>query len=161
MITIPEGVTVTVEGNRVNAAGPKGKVEKTFSPNASIKVDGNKVEVAAGKALKGTVESVIEGMMAGAKDGYVKKLKVLYAHFPISIEVKGKVVTIKNFLGEREPRRTAVVGDTKVEVKGQNVTISGPDKEAVGQTAANMKNSLRIKDKDPRIFQDGIFYAGD
>jgi large subunit ribosomal protein L6 len=54
-----------------------------------------------------------------------------------------------------------VVGETQVKVKGQDVTISGPDKEAVGQTAANMKNILKIKDKDPRIFQDGIYYAGE
>lgn len=158
---IPEGVTVTVDKNKVSVSGPKGQVEKTFSPKASIKVDGNKVEVTASKALRGTVEAVIGNMMDGAKDGYEKKMKLLYAHFPVTIEVKGKDITIKNFLGEREPRRTQVVGNTEVKVKGQDITISGPDKEAVGQTAANMKNTLKIKDKDPRIFQDGIYYAGE
>lgn len=158
---IPEGVTVTVDKTKVSVSGPKGQIEKTFSPRAAIKVDGNKVEVTAGKALKGTVEAVIGNMMKGAKDGYEKKMKLLYAHFPVTIEVKGKDITIKNFLGEREPRRTHVVGETQVKVKGQDVTITGPDKEAVGQTAANMKNTLKIKEKDPRIFQDGIYYAGD
>lgn len=158
---IPEGVTVTVDKTKVSVSGPKGQVEKTFSPRAAIKVEGNKVEVTAGKALKGTVEAVIGNMMKGAKDGYEKKMKLLYAHFPVTIEVKGKDITIKNFLGERAPRRTHVVGETQVKVKGQDVTVSGPDKEAVGQTAANMKNTLKIKEKDPRIFQDGIYYAGD
>jgi large subunit ribosomal protein L6 len=158
---IPEGVTVTVDGTKVSVSGPKGQIEKTFSPNASIKVDGNKVEVAAGKALKGTLEAVIGNMMNGAKDGFEKKMKLLYAHFPVTIEVKGKDITIKNFLGERSPRKTHVVGDTQVKVKGQDITVSGPDKEAVGQTAANMRNILKIRDKDPRIFQDGIYYAGE
>jgi large subunit ribosomal protein L6 len=161
MIEIPEGVNVAVDGTKVTVSGPKGQVQKAFSPRAAIKVDGNKVDVTAGKALKGTVEAVISNMMSGAKDGYEKKMKVLYAHFPVSIEVKGQDIMIKNFLGEREPRRTKLVGDTKVQVKGQSVTVSGADKEAVGQTAANLKNILRIKDKDPRIFQDGIYYTGE
>ena len=67
--------------------------------------------------------------------------------------------TIKNFLGEKQPRKTTVIGEkTKVEVKGQVLTISGPDKDAVGQTASNIKQATKIKEKDSRVFQDG-FYA--
>ena len=154
---LPEGITLTVEGSKLTAKGPKGEVTKGISKRAQVKVDGNKVEVKAGKALKGTMESIIESMVEGVKEGHTKKLKVLYAHFPVSIEVKGQDITIKNFLGEREPRRTRLVGNTKVEVKGQNITVSGPDKEAVGQTIANLKTAMRIRDKDGRIFQDGIF----
>jgi large subunit ribosomal protein L6 len=64
---------------------------------------------------------------------------------------------VKNFLGERKARMTSLVGDTKVEVKGQDVAVSGPSKEDVGQTAANLKRVMKIKDKDGRIFQDGIY----
>ncbi|HID72385.1 TPA: 50S ribosomal protein L6, partial [Candidatus Micrarchaeota archaeon] len=105
-----------------------------------------------------TVESLVNSMCKGVKDGFEKKMKILFAHFPISIEVKGKDIFVKNFLGERAPRKTSLVGDaTKLQVKGQSITISGPDKEAVGQTAANLRTITRIKEKDGRIFQDGIY----
>ena len=158
MIKIPEGVTVQVEGTTVTAKGPKGEVTKTFSPRVSIKKAEGGVEVSSkNHALEGTISSLINNMITGVTEGYSKNLKVLFAHFPISLEVKGQQIMIKNFLGEKKPRKTKLVGNTKVEVKGQNVTISGPDKEAVGQTAANLMSAVKIREKDGRIFQDGIY----
>ena len=157
MIEIPEGVMVQVDSNTVTAKGPGGEVRKTFK-NATLKVNGKSIEVsAADKAFTNTVEAILSNMLRGAKDGYKKSMKLLYAHFPISIEVKGKEVTIKNFLGEKQPRKTVLIGNTKIEAKAQNVTISGPDKEAVGQTIANLRIAMKIKDKDSRVFQDGIY----
>ena len=64
---------------------------------------------------------------------------------------------IKNFLGEKQPRKTRIVGNTKLEVKGQEVTVSGCDKDAIGATIANLRTATKIKDKDPRVFQDGLY----
>ncbi len=158
-MNIPDGVTVSVDGSNVTVKGPKGELYKELSKMAKITVDGSSVQVEADKALKGTLEAVITNMINGVTEGHSKKLKVLYAHFPVSIEIKGKDILIKNFLGEREPRRTKVAGSTKVDVKGQNITVSGPDKEAVGQTAANLIEATKIRNKDVRIFQDGIYYG--
>jgi large subunit ribosomal protein L6 len=158
MVKITEGVNVAVHGNAVTVKGPNGEVRRDFSKRTSIKVDGDEVKVEAkDAALVGTTESLLTSMMIGVTEGFTKKLKVLYSHFPVSIEVKGRDIMIKNFLGERKARMTNVAGDTKVEVKGQDVTVSGASKEDVGQTAANMKRSMKIKDKDGRIFQDGIY----
>jgi len=155
---IPEGVTVQADGLNVTVKGPKGEVQKTFPKRTEIKVDGNKVEIQSPKqAMKGTAEAVMKNMLKGVSEGYERKLKLLYAHFPITIEVKGTEIAVKNFLGEKQPRKTSVVGSTKVTAKGQNVEVSGPDKEAVGQTIANLKAAMKIKGKDGRIFQDGIF----
>ncbi len=158
MVEIPEGVTVQAEGHKLTVKGPQGEVQRNLPKEAALKIEGKNVEVSAGdRALKGTLESLVDSMMVGVTTGYKKNLKILYAHFPVSIDVKGKDITIKNFLGEKQPRKTVVVGNTKVEVKGQDVTVSGPDKEAVGQTAANLRAAMRIKKKDARIFQDGIY----
>ncbi|MBN1169912.1 50S ribosomal protein L6 [Candidatus Micrarchaeota archaeon] len=154
---IPDGITLTVDGLRITAKGPKGEVSKNLSKKAQVRIDGKKVDIIADKALKGTLESIISSMLEGVKEGHRKKLKMLYAHFPISIEIKGQNITIKNFLGERQARKTKLIGNTKVEVKGQDITVSGPDKEAVGQTAANLIEAVKIKEKDGRIFQDGIY----
>jgi len=160
MVEIPSGVNIHVDGHTVLIKGPAGEVRKTFHKEVEIKLDGAQIQVIARtKALQGTSQSVLESMVRGAKDGYKKNMKLLYAHFPISIEIKGKDIMIKNFLGEKMARKAKLIGSTKVEAKGQSVTISGPDKEAVGQTLANMKAAMKIKDKDGRVFQDGIFNA--
>lgn len=157
---ILQGINVRVDGATVVVKGPQGEVKKAFPKGISVKVNGNAVEVSSSdKAIRGTVEAVIGNMMEGASKGYSKSLKLIYAHFPISIEVKGSDVTIKNFLGEKQARKTILIGSTKVQAKGQLVTISGPDKEAVGQTLANIRNAMKIKDKDGRVFQDGIYDA--
>jgi large subunit ribosomal protein L6 len=155
---IPQGITVRVEGTTVSVKGPKGEVSKTFGKGTGIKVEGNKVEISSGgRAMDGTVEAIIRGMVKGAESGYSRDFKLLYAHFPITVEVKGSDITIKNFLGEKQPRKARLVGSTKLQVKGQAVNVSGPDKEAVGQTIANLRTAMRIKDKDGRVFQDGIY----
>jgi len=158
MIEIPEGVTVQVDGHKVTAKGAAGEVNKTFGKEVSVKLDGKKIEVSGSDyAINTTVESILKSMVNGAKTGYKRSMKLLYAHFPISIEVKGKDILIKNFLGEKQPRKTLLIGNTKIEAKGQNVTISGPDKEAVGQTLANLRTAMKIRDRDARVFQDGIY----
>ena len=109
-------------------------------------------------ALIGTYTSLIRSMFKGVVENYARKFKALYAHFPMSFEVKGKELLIKNFLGEKSPRKCKIVGDsTKIEVKGTILTISGPDAEAIGQTIANIRAALKIREKDPRVFQDGIY----
>ena len=158
-INIPEGVEVNIDKhNQVVVKGSKGTVTKKFTPLVSLNVENNIVKI-NGKSLAyvNTVKSIISNMMKGVVDGFEKRMKALYAHFPITLEIKNKDVVIKNFQGERHPRKSKIIGDTKVEVKGQNITITGPDKEAVGQTAANLRIATKIKNKDPRIFQDGIY----
>ena len=159
MVTIPEGVNVEIRESVVKVKGPKGELEKKFSSKTRITAGEHEISVESDDpACKGTVESLINSMINGVKTGFQKKLKIIYAHFPIALEIKGKDIIIKNFQGEKQPRKTAVIGhNTKVEVKGQEVTISGPDKEAVGQTAANLRTATKIKNKDPRVFQDGIY----
>jgi large subunit ribosomal protein L6 len=155
---IPKGLTVKVEGYKVSVKGQKGEVSRTFQKGTDVKVTGDKIEATCmSPAMKGTADALIRNMFHGAASGYSRNMKLIYAHFPISIEVKGNDITIKNFLGEKQPRKTVLIGSTKVVVKGQGVEISGPDKEAVGQTIANMKSAMRIKDKDGRVFQDGMY----
>ncbi len=155
---IPQGISVRVDGHKVIVKGPQGEVQKTFPKGSKVKAEGNKVEIETrDRALQGTLESILSSMLKGASAGYTRNLKLLYAHFPITIEVKGADISVKNFLGEKQPRKTVLVGSTKVQAKGQSVVVSGPDKEAVGQTIANLRSAMRIRDKDGRVFQDGIY----
>lgn len=160
---IPQGVEIYAEKNKIKVKGPKGEVQKDFkSPELEIKVEDGEIKIfTSNKALRGTVEAHIKNMIFGVQNGYEKRLKIIYAHFPFTFEVKGKTVFIKNLLGEKKPRQFEIVGDTNIQVKGQEVIVSGIDKEAVGQTIANMKRAMKIKEKDCRVFQDGVYIIGD
>jgi large subunit ribosomal protein L6 len=84
-------------------------------------------------------------------------MEVYYAHFPMQVNVEGDEVVIENFLGESAPRRTPIRGDTDVQIDGETVTLTGSDKEAVGQTAADIEQLTKVTDKDTRVFQDGVY----
>jgi large subunit ribosomal protein L6 len=75
----------------------------------------------------------------------------------MQVDVEDDEVVIDNFLGERHPRRTEIRGDTEVEIDGEDLVLRGSDKEAVGQTAADIEQLTRVKDKDTRVFQDGVY----
>ena len=97
-------------------------------------------------------------MIKGVEKGYTYKLKIIFAHFPIAVKVKGKEIQVENFFGERNPRVSRIVGDsTKVTLAGEDLIVQGPSLEDVSQTAANVELSTRIKDKDQRVFLDGLY----
>ena len=85
------------------------------------------------------------------------KLKIVYAHFPITAKVEGKKLLIQNFLGEKSPRVAKIVGDVNVKVEGDEVTVEGINKEEVGQTAINIEQATVVRYRDRRTFQDGIY----
>ena len=164
-VIIPSGVTLTKEGSHIVAKGKLGTVRKDFvKMPVTISIEGGKVTIKPyGKrkrdlAVTNTVRSVIQGMAKGVEKGYTYKVKVIFAHFPISVKVKGKEVHVENFFGERSPRVAKIQGEaTKVEVQGEDVLVKGPSLEDVSQTAANIEQSTRIKDKDQRVFLDGLY----
>ena len=109
------------------------------------------------KAMVGTFTSHINNLVTGVSEGFECKMTIVYAHFPMQVKVEGKTLIIGNFLGEKKPRVAKILGETKVKVTGNEVFISGINKEDVGQTAANIEQKTKIKRFDPRTFQDGIY----
>lgn len=163
-IPIPEGITVTVD-EAVTIKGSKGTLTRNFNNKKAItiSVEDNNVVVEARfpkkkeKAMLGTIKSHISNMIIGLTDGFNYKMKIVYAHFPMTVKKAGDKVMIENFLGERHPRSAKIVGDADVKIKGDEVIVSGINKEHVGQTMANMEQATKIKGRDPRVFQDGIY----
>ena len=89
--------------------------------------------------------------------GWEYKMEVFYSHFPMQVRSEGGDVVIENFLGEKAERRTTIHGDTNVSVDGEQLTLAGPNKEDVGQTAADIEQLTKVKGKDTRVFQDGVY----
>lgn len=164
-ITIPEGVTASFDDNNIlTIKGEKGEMSRDFSyPKIDLKVNGNVVEITSKnvrkkeKALIGTFVAHIKNMIKGVTVGFEYKMKTVFSHFPIKTSVEGNKFVIQNFLGERAPRKAKILEGITVEAKGEDVTVTGIDKEKVGQTVANIERATKVKKRDIRVFQDGIY----
>jgi large subunit ribosomal protein L6 len=163
-VEMPEGVKAGLQGRMLSVKGKIGEAKKDFDKiNVNIALDGNKVVFSPFSTKKkdnviiNTVVSIVNNMVKGVTKGYTYRLKVVYAHFPITVKTKGKEIHVENFVGERSPRISQIVGDCKVSVEGDDIVVKGVSVEDVGQTAANVELATKIKRKDQRIFLDGVY----
>ena len=163
-VEIPEGVTVTYKKPIVTVEGPLGKTYKNFKKiPVTIEVGDGKVLLKAqgtrdkSRAIMNTARSLIRNLCEGVVEGYTIKMKIVFSHFPITVKAEGKQVLIENFQGERAPRKTKIWGETKVTPKGDDVIITGHVLTDVSETAAEIENHSRVKNKDHRVFLDGIY----
>ena len=163
-VNIPEGVSVDSSSSNVKVTGPRGELSRNFEHSAIkieqsenlLKIIGNNLRKKE-KALIGTWNAHLKNMVRGVDKGFLYEMKIVFAHFPMKVAVKGNIVTIDNFLGEKATRHSAIAGDAKVNVKGDAVTIEGNNIEDVGQTAGNLEKATVVKGRDTRVFQDGIY----
>mgnify|MGYP000179835365 CR=1 FL=1 len=163
-IQVPDEVTAEVDHLDLTVEGPNGTVSRRlWFPDVTVSVEDGTVviesdaEDAKTKSTLGTFTSHVENMLYGVTEGWEYQMEVHYSHFPMQVNVEGDEVVIQNFLGEKAARRAPIRGDTQVQVDGEAVTLTGPDKEAVGQTAADIEQLTRVTDKDTRVFQDGVY----
>lgn len=165
-VTIPEGVEVKLDGKVVEVKGSMGVLREDFShAPVELKLEKGRIVVFAvwprkrQRALVHTIASLINNMIIGVTKGFTYKLKIVYAHFPMSIKVEEakKRVVIENFMGEKSPRVARIVGDVKVETSGDDIIVRGIRLQDVSQTAANIEQATKVKNKDLRVFLDGIY----
>jgi len=163
-IEVPEGVNVKIEDNTIFVSGKMGENTKKFrSSKVEFKVSngkvfiGNKGATKKEKKIINTYAAHLRNMIRGSSEGFEYILKSVYSHFPITVEIHGNEAIIKNFLGEKIPRKSKILDGVKVSIKNDVITVSSASKESSGQTAANFENSTKVGKRDRRVFQDGIF----
>jgi large subunit ribosomal protein L6 len=108
-------------------------------------------------ALSGTFASHIKNMCRGVTEGFSYRMKVVYSHFPIQLKVSGNRLEINNFLGEKHPRYARIEEGVKITLGNDEITLEGTSKESLGSTASNIEHATKIRYRDPRVFQDGIY----
>lgn len=163
-IKIPEGVEADLEGNKVIVRGEKGENEREFKiGKLKLEKKENSIIIWDKKATKkekkiiNTVASHIKNMIKGVKEGFEYQLKICSSHFPITVDVQGKEATIKNFLGEKIPRKVKIPENVEINIDRGVIIVTSKNKESAGQAAANFERATKIKSRDRRVFQDGIF----
>ncbi len=168
-VEIPANIQVEIKGTEITVKGSLGANSRHFNDSLlKVSKEGNKLmikpsehKVLKGKALMAekSFAKVMKNDIEGVSKHFEINMQVVFAHFPVTVEAKGDTVSIKNLIGERAPRTCKIAGTTKVEIKGQAVRLYGTSLEDVTQTAANIRKACKIRFKDGRVFQDGVYYA--
>ncbi|GMM31695.1 ribosomal 60S subunit protein L9B [Martiniozyma asiatica (nom. inval.)] len=173
-VVVPEGVTVSIKSRVVTVTGPRGTLVKALNhvdvafekvDNSLIKLyvhNGDRKHVATLR----TVKSLITNLVKGVTVGYKYKMRFVYAHFPINVNIiaegDNKFVEIRNFLGEKRVRKIAIpAGVTAVVSTTQKdeLVVEGNSCEDVSQTCADVQQVCRVRNKDIRKFLDGIYVS--
>jgi large subunit ribosomal protein L6 len=166
--TVPNGVEVHVHNMHIKVKGAHGELSKDFEDprfNGLINIhkEGDLFKVTGlsenkkVSAMVGTIAAHVKNMALGVSNGYVYEMKILYTHFPITVVQAGREIQVKNFFGEKSIRTAEVVGNVDVKIEKDTITIAGINVEEVGQTAANIERACKLRNRDRRIFQDGIY----
>lgn len=163
-VEIPEGVEVLIDKKLLTTKGEKGENTRKFHyPGIELKKEeknvilGCKISTKREKSIMGVFRAHIRNMLKGVKEGFSYKLKICSGHFPMTVEAKENQIIINNFLGEKKPRIAKILDGVNVNIEGDIISVEGHNKEATGQTAANIEKITRISNRDRRIFQDGIY----
>lgn len=158
-ILIPAGVNVVIHGRRITVKGPKGELSREILPEMKVEMKENMIYVVPNveskkiKALWGLTRQLIFNMIKGVMEGYEKKLEIEGLGFRAIIEGESLVL----HLGFSHPVKVEKVPGIKFLVDKNIITVSGIDKELVGQVAASIK---RIKKPEPYKGK-GIKYLGE
>ncbi len=163
-IILPEGVTASLTGSVLTLKGPKAETSRNIKgQNITVAVEGNKVAVLSANSSKkekkiiGSLRAHIVNMVKGATEGHVYRLKVCFTHFPITVAVSGSQLLVKNFLGEKTPRKLTLPDGVSVKVEGSELVVNSSSKDAAGQAAAAIEQITKRANFDTRVFGDGIY----
>ncbi len=159
-IAVPAGVEVTVNGNTVTVKGPKATLVRDIHPNMTVKVENNEVLVTRpnddkqNRSLHGLTRTLIHNMVIGVTEGYKKELEVQGVGYRVAKQGKDLVMN----LGYSHQVIMSEVDGITIEVPSPNkIIISGPDKQKVGQFAAEVREK-----RPPEPYKGkGIRYVGE
>lgn len=156
-IQIPAGVTITVDDESIKVNGPKGELSQFTMPGVNVKVDGDQVLVTRvddekeNRSKHGLMRTLVNNMVVGVTKGFEKKLIISGVGFRVNLAGD----TLKMFLGFSHEVEYKLPQGVQAQVEGLNITISGINKQQVGQVAAEIR---ALKKPEPYKGK-GIAYA--
>lgn len=163
-IDVPSGVTASITDGIFHVKGPKGELSKAMQARGvsivckegSISLDAKEVTLRE-KKMFFTYKAHIKNMLTGCTEGFLYKVKVCSGHFPMSVNLKGNMFEIKNFIGEKVPRTLKIKDGADVKINGDIIEVTSNNKETAGQVAADLEKLTKRPGFDMRKFQDGLY----
>ncbi|EUJ18439.1 50S ribosomal protein L6 [Listeria aquatica] len=159
-ITIPAGVTVTLDGNKATVKGPKGELVREFNPEIKIEIEGSEINVSRPsdnknhRALHGTTRAVLNNMVVGVSEGYEKSLELVGVGYRAQKQGSKLVLNV----GYSHPVEFEAPKGVEIEVPANTkVIVKGFNKEHVGELAANIR---AVRPPEPYKGK-GIRYEGE
>lgn len=140
-VVIPSGVKVNIANRDITVEGKNGRLNYTHRPEITVKIEDDQVIVERAndsresKAFHGLTRSLIDNMVTGVTEGYKKELEIVGVGW--NANVKGMTVELK--VGYHDTRKVEIPMGVKVDVQGMKIAITGPDKQKVGQCAAQIR----------------------
>ena len=163
-IEIPKEVEFNLDGSTLMVKGKEGENKRTFGEYKLVFEEKDRqIIIGSAKATKkekknmNTIAAHIKNMIKGVQEKFEYKLKICFSHFPMTVEIKENKAIVKNFLGEKIPRKVRIPEGVEIKIDKDMITITSLNKELAGQAAANFETATRISKKDRRVFQDGIY----
>lgn len=156
-VTLPSGVEVNIQGSFVRVKGPKGELQRTFSPRIKIALEDGQIVVTRhtdapdDKALHGTTRAVLANMVQGVSTGFEKKLQIEGVGY--RAELEGKTLVL--YVGYSHPVRIEPPAGIAFAVEKNEIAVRGIDKELVGQVATDIRS---VRPPEP-YHGKGIRYA--
>ncbi len=156
-VTLPSGVEVNIQGSFVRVKGPKGELQRTFSPRIKIALEDGQIVVTRhtdapdAKALHGTTRAILANMVQGVSTGFEKKLQIEGVGY--RAELDGKTLVL--YVGYSHPVRLEPPAGITFAVEKNEIAVRGIDKELVGQVAADIRS---VRPPEP-YHGKGIRYA--
>jgi len=165
VIELDSGIHAKVDKNLIIIEKGNEKIERRVNQIISVSVEDGKIILKTKrdgrieKRILGSLVAHLRNAVNGFKEPFKYKLQIGNVHFPMTVshDKNTNEIVIKNFLGEKKDRRAKILDMVNVKINKDIIELDGPDIEKVGQSAANIEKSTKVRFRDRRIFQDGIF----
>ncbi len=164
-IEIPNEINVELLKNEIVMKKGEDTLSRKFNSIIRLKKQDNKIVIEAKRNRKiekknfGTLKAHIKNMIKGFEKKFKYKLEIAFVHFPmnVSVDQEKNEIIIKNFLGEKKDRKLKIPEGVYIKIDKEIIEVESIDIEKAGQLAANLEKRTKVRNKDRRVFQDGIF----
>jgi len=163
-IEIPEGISVIIGDNKIIAKKNNEEIYRNLNPKIKINREGNKIILSCRdrkkeKKIFWTIIAHIKNIFKGFEKKFKYKLQAVFVHFPMSIsyDKENRELIVKNFLGEKKDRKIKIIEGVDVKVNKDVIELESTDIEKAGLMASKIEKETKIRKRDRRVFQDGIF----
>lgn len=164
-IQIPEGINANIKDFKLIMKKENNELQIRLSSKIKTTIEGNKIILEAKKPSKnnkkmfGTIKAHIKNMIIGLTKKFKYKLQISNVHFPMTavFDKDKKELIVKNFLGEKKERKIKIPEGVEIKINKEEIELESINIEKAGQCAADIEKGTKVRKKDRRIFQDGIF----